>query len=361
MKSLLLESIVIFASAFLVAKISIPILSRRSLWLGLVDKPNARKIHKNPIPVIGGIAILIGVSFGLMLSQTAQELIVNHLIVLGSTLSIFFIGVWDDRSDISPKIRLAIQLSAAIAISLSGIRIESLYGIFGIESLPIYMQHIITIVTIVGVTNAFNFVDGIDGLAGSLALLNVSILAILFVIIENYGAAFIFIAFIGALVPFLKANNHPARIFMGDGGSMVLGFFTALSGIYFIQENSIQQSIPASLSVLLISAILIIPVVDALRVFIGRFAKGNSIFTPDKSHLHHLILDFGINHFLVTNSILLIEILIVASTLLFSQFFSITSIFILLFAGLIFITKILKFNASLTEWELKMKTLEKRQ
>tara|TARA_B100000795_G_scaffold75207_1_gene53433 strand:- start:1921 stop:3006 length:1086 start_codon:yes stop_codon:yes gene_type:complete len=361
MKSLLLESIIIFISSFLVAKATIPILSKRSIWLGLIDKPNARKIHKNPIPLIGGIAILTGVLFGLMLSQTAQVLIINHLAAVGSTLAIFLIGLWDDRSALSPKIRLVIQCSAAIGISLSGIRIESLYGIFGIEILPIYMQHLITIVIIAGVTNAFNLVDGIDGLAGSLALLNVSILAILFIIIGNYGAAFIFIAFIGALIPFLMANNHPARIFMGDGGSMVLGFFTALSGIYFIQENTIQQTVPASLSVLLISAILIIPVVDALRVFIGRFAKGSSIFTPDKSHLHHLILYFGINHFLVTNSILFIELLIVGSTILLFQFYSITAIFILLFTGLIFITKILKINASLTEWQQKMKTLEKRK
>ncbi|MGB0403852.1 MAG: glycosyltransferase family 4 protein [Salibacteraceae bacterium] len=361
MKSIIIEGIVVFIAAFIITRSSIQLLSKNAIRLGLVDKPNARKIHKKPIPIIGGIAIVIGVLFAFLLSQNIQELITKHFIVLGSTLAIFLIGVWDDKVDLSPKLRLIIQLSAAIAISLSGIRIESLHGIFGIEQIPLFAQHTITVIIITGVSNAFNLVDGIDGLAGSLALLNVTILAILFAIIGNYAASLIFITFIGALIPFLTANNHPARIFMGDGGSMMLGFFTALSGIYFIQQNSIEFIIPEGLSVILISSILIIPVVDALRVFIGRYAKGNSIFTPDKSHLHHLILDFGINHFFVTNTILLIEIALVGIALFLFQFYSITAIMILLFAGLLLITKVLKFNTGLTQWQQKMKELEKRQ
>lgn len=361
MKTLLIEAIALFTTAFLVTRAAIPVLSKKSPWLGLIDKPNNRKIHSKPIPVIGGIAITIGVLFSFLLSETIQSLIQQHFIVLGSTLSIFIIGVWDDRSNLSPKLRLAIQIFAAIAISISGIRIESLHGIFGIETIPLYVQHILTVVIITGVTNAFNLVDGIDGLAGSLALLNSTILAVLFLLIGNLGAAFIFLAIIGTLIPFLKANSHPARIFMGDGGSMMLGFFTSLSGIYFIQQNAITNSISDGLSVLIVSAILIIPVVDALRVFLSRYAKGNSIFSPDKTHLHHLILDFGINHFFVSSAILFIEILIVGLVILMFQSFSITFIFILLFTIILILSKVLKFNAQMVEWQQRMKTIEKKR
>lgn len=362
MKPIIIESIICLFAALLVTRTAIPMLSRKSEFLGLIDKPNNRKVHHKPIPLIGGIAIVIGVLFSILISEHAQQTIIDHLIIFAATAAIFIIGVWDDRADLSAKFRLGIQIMAAIGIAISGIRLDSFYGIFGIYELPIVVQYIATVVIITGVSNAFNLIDGIDGLAGGLALFNMATLALLAGITEDYGLMIVFISFTGALFSFLKSNRHPALIFMGDGGSMMLGFFMACTSIRILQSASETIAADALLSpssfVLIISSILIVPVVDALRVFGRRYVDGKSVFTPDKSHLHHLILKLGINHKKVANSILLIEIFLVLFGIIVSKYLSITIVFMLLFFILLVIAKVLAFNTKMLNWQAKLKQLE---
>lgn len=261
----------------------------------LYDVPNARKEHALPIPTMGGVAIVGGMMTALIVwfpfsNQLAQVSFFFSVVVL------FGLGIMDDLKDLSAKYKFVIQLGLAALIALSGIRITSFEGLFGINELPLTAQYTFTLLAIVGITNAFNLIDGIDGLAGGLGFMSLVTLGMFLTMSGDANTALIAFALAGGILAFLYFNFNPARIFMGDTGSLVLGFVIAVLCIRLMQVSSFAGNPVLPHAPVFVLGIVLIPVFDTLRVFTVRIWKGNSPFVADKTHIHHLLTNQGFSH-----------------------------------------------------------------
>lgn len=206
------------------------------------------------------------------------------------------IGIMDDLKNLSARYKFALQIAVALLIAFSGVRLTSFNGLFGIYELPLTAQYSFTVLAIVGITNAFNLIDGIDGLAGGLGFMSLIILGIFLTLCGDSNNAVIAFALSGGLLGFLYYNFNPAKIFMGDTGSLVLGFVIAVLCIRLIQLNiGIPSPILPHAPVFALSVVAI-PVFDTLRVFALRIWSGRSPFSPDKNHIHHLLTNNGWSH-----------------------------------------------------------------
>ncbi|MBL0132511.1 MAG: undecaprenyl/decaprenyl-phosphate alpha-N-acetylglucosaminyl 1-phosphate transferase [Chitinophagaceae bacterium] len=358
MSQIIIEAAIVGMCALVIAMMLIPLIVKYSEKLGLMDKPNHRKVHAKPIPVIGGISIVISSGLSLLLSKTALQLLVQFPVLLSGSVLLFIIGVWDDRKNVRPIYRLALQLLCASAIAASGIRLTSMYGLFGMDELTIFWQYAITILIITGVTNAFNLMDGIDGLAGGIAFINLLILAALSWMLNQYEVFILLVAISGALVAFLKNNIHPARIFMGDGGSLMLGFLMSSIGILLIESGKSSTVIDISYVVLIVSTILVIPVFDSLRVYAGRIKRGESPFKADKTHLHHLFLILGLNHKRAAFFIYGLEIVILTLGFVLHQFVTISLSIVVIVALFLFVCQLLLLNSGVEKWTKIIRKME---
>jgi UDP-N-acetylmuramyl pentapeptide phosphotransferase/UDP-N-acetylglucosamine-1-phosphate transferase len=215
---------------------------------------------------------------------------------------VFFLGLKDDILVISALKKFLGQLAAAaILIHLADIRIDSMHGIFGLGTLPLPVSYLITYITFIVIINAFNLIDGVDGLAGSLGVLTTSIFGAYFFAAEMQVYSLIAFAMAGSLLAFLVFNFNPAKIFMGDSGSLLVGLLNAILVIKFISVGDSPGALVPIESVVAVGfSILVVPLLDTLRVFSIRIAKGRSPFVPDRNHIHHLLLDRGLSHRTVT-------------------------------------------------------------
>lgn len=284
-----------FITAFVVTLITIPPIISLVKKYRLYDLPDARKEHSVPIPTMGGIAVIAGMMIALFLWFPFTNGIAQ-ICFFFSILVLFALGIMDDLKDLSAKYKFIIQLGLASLIALSGIRITSFDGLFGIDDIPLMAQYTFTVIAIVGITNAFNLIDGIDGLAGGLGFMSLITLGIFLTISGDTNTALIAFALAGGLFAFLYFNFNPAKIFMGDTGSLVLGFVIAVLCIRLMQVNEVttQQVIPNA--PVFVLSIVLIPVFDTVRVFALRIWKGQSPFAGDKTHIHHLLTNKGFSH-----------------------------------------------------------------
>lgn len=266
----------------------------------IFDLPdNDRKIHSSVIPNLGGVAIYLGFSVisSLFIDRAFQQW--NYIIA--ATLILFITGIKDDLINVNPAKKLIAQLAASVIIAcLADIRLDNLHGFLGIAEMPYWLSLSITIVGCTFVSNAFNLIDGIDGLAATIAIISTLFLGIAFGMIHNYSAACISFSLMGAIAGFLMFNYQPAKIFMGDSGSLVIGFMIAVLAIILTDsvrhfEGNVLFHTPKSVLLGALS-LLFLPVFDTFRVFITRIAKGHSPFSADRTHLHHFLLDMGFSH-----------------------------------------------------------------
>jgi UDP-GlcNAc:undecaprenyl-phosphate GlcNAc-1-phosphate transferase len=287
-----------FLLAMITTLLLIPVIIRLSLKYQLVDKPDQRKIHKAPIPTLGGIGffsgfIVIAVVWMVLLGQ------LSDFVLLIGLFTLFTMGIFDDMLDLRASLKFLIQIGVALIISYFGFRITSLNGVFGLYEMPVWAQYAFTVFLITGLINAFNLIDGIDGLAGGLAFINSLVLGMILVNQGNILYAILAFTFAGALLGFLRFNFNPAKIFMGDTGSLVIGFLMALFGIVVIKGELITDPISGSgqysLTIVVVG-ILLLPVYDTLRVFTERILKKSSPFKPDRTHVHHLLIETGARH-----------------------------------------------------------------
>ncbi len=291
----------IYITSLLVVAFAIPPIITVSFRKRLFDDPNeSRKIHKRIIPNFGGVAIFTGFLFSCSIFIPSQ-LLPEANVLMGAGLVLFMIGLKDDIIGLGPGIKFVAQfVSACIVSMIANIRIVDLHGIFGIYDMPYYPSVILTVFFIVGIVNAFNLIDGIDGLAGSIGLILCVVFGVLFYKSGDLGWAYLATSLAGALLGFLFFNITPARIFMGDSGSLLLGFVSAVLSIKFMSvsltENVIAGPFRITSGLGLVSAILIIPVFDTLRVFTLRIMRGTSPFTADSNHIHHRLLFLGLSH-----------------------------------------------------------------
>ncbi len=291
-----------FITAFVVTLISIPPIIRLINKYNLFDVPDARKEHTSPIPTMGGIAIIAGMMTALFLwfpfGNTIAEISFFFSIAV-----LFGLGIMDDRKDLSAKYKFIVQAGLAALIALSGIRITSFEGLFGIFELPLTAQYTFTMLAIVGITNAFNLIDGIDGLAGGLGFMTLVILGLFLTGSGDVNTALIAFGLAGGILAFMYFNLNPARIFMGDTGSLVLGFVVSVLCIRLMQVNVFSPNPVLPYGPVFVLGIVFIPVFDTIRVFATRIWNGKSPFVADKTHIHHLLTQQGFSHGFATKLI----------------------------------------------------------
>lgn len=284
-----------FISAFIVTLLAIPPIISLVKKYQLYDMPGDRKEHMSPIPTMGGIAVVAGMMMALFLWFPFSNG-VAQICFFFSIAILFGLGILDDLKDLSAKYKFIVQVGLASLIALSGIRITSFDGLFGITELSVSAQYTFTILAIVGITNAFNLIDGIDGLAGGLGFMSLVMLGLFLTMSGDSNTALVAFALAGAIFAFLYFNFNPAKIFMGDTGSLVLGFVIAVLCIRLMQVNVFVASPVLSHSPVFVLGIVFIPVFDTLRVFALRIWKGKSPFVADKIHIHHLLTNQGFSH-----------------------------------------------------------------
>lgn len=287
--------------SFFITILAIPAVIRVADEKGLFDIPDSRKLHTKAIASLGGVGIFIGFFLSILLSISVKDN-PEFQYFFAAALLTFFLGIKDDILILSASKKFLGQLiAAAIVIHMAGIRIDSMHGFLGIQNLPDAVSYPLSYMTIIVIVNAFNLIDGVDGLAGSLGILTTAVFGSYFIAAGMPAYALLSLSLTGALVAFLVFNYHPAKIFMGDSGSLLLGLVNAILVIKFIAvADSARGAFPISSSVAIGFSILLVPLLDTLRVFSVRLSKGRSPFSPDRNHIHHLLLDRGLNHGQVT-------------------------------------------------------------
>ncbi|MGK7390394.1 MAG: MraY family glycosyltransferase, partial [Candidatus Cyclobacteriaceae bacterium M2_1C_046] len=271
-----------------------------------MDEPDEnRKIHKEVVPTLGGIGIFAAfiISFSIWGNAASLE---SYPFFVAGLFMLFLVGIKDDILSISVNKKLLIQtLAASEIVLLGGVYINDLGGILGIYQLPFYLGAPLTILAFVVLINAYNLIDGIDGLAGGIGVVLSSILGIWFWHTGFIARSVLAFSLSGALIGFLIYNVHPAKIFMGDTGSMAVGFIISYLVIQFLISNNSMAGSGCYIENAPIFAIslLIIPIVDTLRVVALRIASGKSPLVADRNHTHHQLLDVGMSPEVVSFSL----------------------------------------------------------
>lgn len=287
------------AMSFVISYVSIPSIVSVAKAKNLNAEPNNRTSHLQSTPVLGGMAIFAGFVVSILILDDVR-LFPEIKFVIASLVILFFIGAKDDILDISPKNKLIGQLIASgIIIFLGDLRITDLHGLMGIHAIPYLLSVAITFFLIVLFINCFNLIDGIDGLATTLSIIGSLGFGIWFYLTNEFEYAIIAAALIGALVAFFQFNVYGKKnkIFMGDTGSMTLGFLMVLMVIRF-NEMNIQPVFPYAFRAApaVSFGFLIVPLLDTLRVFAVRVYRGHSPFRPDRTHIHHFLIRLGNTH-----------------------------------------------------------------
>lgn len=307
--------------SFLLTFFTIPTILKISRRKNLMDEPGLRSSHLRKIPNLGGIAIFY--SIGVCAPIFAYELFDQYRFLFASLVILLYIGVMDDIVVMRAYKKLIAQIIVSVIIVIgSDVRIRSLFGLFGIYELSYFLSVVFSIITFIILINAFNLIDGIDGLAGSYSVLASALFGFTYFKLNEYHYPLVILTLIiiGSTLGFLYynfSNYRMYKIFMGDTGSMLLGFLLAFTSICFIDIfiDRHQVDIPRyhlrSAPVIAV-AILILPIVDTLNVIIVRLARKTSPFEADKNHIHHKLLKLGLTHRRSTFYILIYYLFIVA-------------------------------------------------
>lgn len=295
--------IFIVAVSLLITTFAIPSILHVARFRHLYDDlGHFRKEHDHGIPRLGGVAIFVGFTItSLLFCMTDKSLPINYL--LTACIILFAMGIKDDLSGVNSNTKFIIQfVVSAILVLLGNIRLTGLYGVFGIYEMPYIISAGLSILIILLVVNAFNLIDGINGLAATTGIIANGTFAILFIYIKQYELAAVSLAMAGAVLGFLRFNITPAKIFMGDTGSLLIGLISAVMALKFMEVNMLTSTKLPQLYVApaLTVAILIGPIFDTLRVFIVRILNGGSPFIADRNHIHHRMLKLGFNHLQTT-------------------------------------------------------------
>jgi UDP-GlcNAc:undecaprenyl-phosphate/decaprenyl-phosphate GlcNAc-1-phosphate transferase len=333
------EVLLSFITAFIPSYFIIPSVIHVAKEKHLCDVPNERRSHTEVTPSLGGVAIFSGVMFS-MIFWTPFKVFSDLQYILCAFIIILLIGVKDDIMNISPYKKILGELMAAgIVVLKSGVKLTSLHGFAGIYTIPDWFSVLLTTFTIIVIINAFNLLDGINGLSGSISTLIALTLGTWFYLVDRTGYAIMAFSLAGAVVAFLKYNFTPARIFMGDTGALLLGLILSILTINFIEVN---QQILASPEPLLTKAyttasgpgvaigLLILPLFDTLRVFVIRMSQGRSPFSPDRMHIHHLLIDYKFSHMQATGILVAVSALFIVLSVCLQHLGTFPLIFIII-------------------------------
>ena len=310
-----LSSATSFFFGFLITPVLIFLLKKGNI----IDAPGGRKIHRGFVPSMGGIGIILATFAGVFTWFSLEQLVQTRyfLVALGI---MFSVGLRDDLIELSAVQKLIGQcIPAFFVIIMADIRVTGLYGFMGIYEIPYLASVTLSFALIIILTNSFNLIDGLDGLAGTLSVISLTFLGWWFYVADMVAYSLISFTLVGGVLSFLAFNWHPAKIFMGDTGSLSLGFALTTLVILFIDTNGtmlasegwkINAPITAGI------ALMIVPIYDTVRIFTKRSLKGKSPLKPDKSHVHHFLLRMGYKHDEVTIILGVVKLVFIAMVLL---------------------------------------------
>ncbi|QNL51580.1 undecaprenyl/decaprenyl-phosphate alpha-N-acetylglucosaminyl 1-phosphate transferase [Olivibacter sp. SDN3] len=308
--------------ACITSLIAVPAIIKVAYSKRLVDDPSieSRKIHKNSVPNLGGVAVFSTFALVSCLLINSQML-PNANFIFASGIIIFTIGLKDDLIALDPYKKFAAQfITAFIVVYFADVRLTNFYGVMGIHEIGPLLSYIFSSLVVVFIINAFNLIDGINGLLGSISMFVCLIYGTLFCLMDAKGLSVLSFSMAGAIVGFLKYNaKKRARIFMGDAGAYSIGFIISILTIQFIELNKYDPIgnpsplINAAPGVAI--ALLIMPTFDTFRVFILRILRGKSPFMADRNHLHHRLLDLGLSHLQASSIIVATNLSMVALAL----------------------------------------------
>lgn len=294
----------------------------------LMDEPIDRSTHTAKTPTLGGVGMFISFSLALiglgMVLDLSQADLIKLLSIVAASITLMFLGIKDDLLGLAPKKKFLIQILAALmVIVLTDVRIASCYGLLGLEELPYLVSVVFSVFVFLAVINAFNLIDGIDGLAGTIGIIVTATFGSFYLLNERYLMVIISFALIGALLGFLRFNlSTRLKIFMGDSGSMFIGFVLAYQAISFLEFNATKAT-PYTITVapIMAMAILSFPILDTIRIFAVRIAQKRSPFSADRNHIHHRLLALGLSHKKATITLGIINILVIALAFLIKDLY----------------------------------------
>lgn len=300
----------------------------------VVDNPDARKLQRNPVPVMGGVAVFFGLAVGLFTvgiyevsvplilklmpcSVQFEPLNVVGILPMFLAMSIMLgVGIADDVSGLSPRLRFAVEIAITVMLIFwTKVSLNDFQGLWGIDGVPLWVSVPLTIVAVVGIINAINLVDGVDGLSSGYCIMASAAFAVLFYKTDDYLMLMLCSLTIGSLLPFFFHNvfGKTSKMFIGDGGSLMMGVVMSTYVVVSITSGSGSESMVAEgFGVVPFTlAVMCVPVFDTVRVMVMRIVRGTSPFHPDKTHLHHLFIELGYSHFGTTVSELLLNVIVV--------------------------------------------------
>ncbi|WP_342042438.1 glycosyltransferase family 4 protein [Bacillus sp. OTU2372] len=290
-----LQNILAFVASFITVIIATPFVIKLAIKIGATDKPNKRKVHQKIMPRLGGLAIFIGVFVGYFVSGLYSQRILT--ISVGAVL-IIIIGILDDLYELSAKVKFAGQLLVALLIVSSGLKVDFLTIPFVVDRMDLGLfSYPLTVFWIVGITNAINLIDGLDGLAAGISSIGIASLGLLAALSGKGLILTIALILLGSTLAFLFYNFHPAKIFMGDTGALFLGYCISILSLLGLYKSV------TLFSIIIPIIILGVPVFDTTFAIIRRIMNRQPIGAPDKSHLHHRIMELGLSH---RNTVLII-------------------------------------------------------
>ena len=282
------HAIIGFAVAFLVTVAVIPLVIKIAFRFNIVDKPNhKRKVHNRVIPYLGGLAIFLGVVAGFFASGLYQQKLLS--ISFGAIL-IVITGLIDDKYDLPARFKLIAQIMVAIIVVRSGLIMIDVLNIpfFGRVELG-FWGYILTVIWIVAITNAVNLIDGLDGLAAGISSIGIATIAVMAALGGKMMIFTLCLVLLGSTLGFLIYNFYPAKIFMGDTGSMFLGYSIAVFSVLGIYKSVTLFSLIVPIT------LLGVPIFDTIVAIFRRIRNGTPISAPDRGHLHHRLLDLGLS------------------------------------------------------------------
>lgn len=313
----------VFTISAICGFIFIPIILNFCKAKKLYDIPNARKIHKNAIPRLGGISFMpsMFIAFAVALAiinSTHRQITINlwSMYFLASIVLIYIMGIVDDILGLPPAIKFIVQIASACLLPISGLYINTLHGFFGIHEIPYHIGFLLTVFIIVFIDNAINLIDGIDGLAASLAILALGGFLYIFASQGIWTYSILIAGLIGVLVAFLyfnlfgnAANNR--KIFMGNAGSLTLGFILGFLCVKYTMHNPAIKFYQV-IDFIMAFTFILIPMFDTVRVSLVRICHGGSPFKADKRHIHHKFMRAGLSQHQTLTCIIILAVAYIA-------------------------------------------------
>ncbi|CDG31373.1 UDP-N-acetylglucosamine:undecaprenyl-P N-acetylglucosaminyl-1-P transferase [Bacillus velezensis UCMB5033] len=281
--------VVAFFVSLLTVLILTPIVKKIAIKIGAVDQPSNRKVHDKIMPRMGGLAIFIGVAAGVLAAGIYNETKMTAITV--GAFIIVILGILDDKYQLSAKVKFFVQLAVAIMIVSTGLKMDFFSVPFLTERLELgWVAYPLTVLWIVGITNAMNLIDGLDGLAAGLSVIGLSTIAVMALSGGKILILSLSLVVIGSTLGFLFYNFHPAKIFMGDTGSLFLGYVISVLSLLGLYKSV------TLFSIIIPIIILGVPIFDTTFAVIRRILNKQPISAPDKSHIHHRLMAFGLSH-----------------------------------------------------------------